>query len=88
MTNSGIMRKIDAPGRIVIPKEIRDAFGWRIGTPLQIYTEGHKVVLAKYEPLCAFCGEPTDTQIEHLRICPDCAAKFLHRFQIIASKAD
>ena len=39
MTDTGIIRKLDALGRIVFPKELRDTFGWETGTKMQIYTE-------------------------------------------------
>lgn len=49
MTDTGIIRKLDALGRIVFPKELRDTFGWETGTKMQIYTEGQKVIITKYE---------------------------------------
>ena len=51
MTDTGIIRKLDALGRIVFPKELRDTFGWETGTKMQIYTEGQKVIITKYEHL-------------------------------------
>lgn len=88
MTDTGIIRKLDQLGRIVFPKELRDTFGWEVGTKLQIYTEGQKVIVSKYEPTCIFCGEPTEEHIKEHRICPDCAAKYLNALYAIADKAD
>mgnify|MGYP000929343890 CR=1 FL=1 len=57
MKATGIVRKVDALGRIVIPKELRDIGNMEEGTPLEIYTDGGQIILKKYEPDCIFCGE-------------------------------
>ncbi|EKN36639.1 transcriptional regulator AbrB [Clostridium botulinum CFSAN001627] len=58
MKNTGIVRKIDSLGRIVLPKELRKALNIKDNeTPLEIYTEGEEIILKKYEPACIFCGE-------------------------------
>lgn len=88
MTDTGIIRKLDALGRIVFPKELRDTFGWETGTKMQIYTEGQKVIITKYEPSCIFCGKPTEKHIKEYRICPSCAAKCVSKLQAIAEQAD
>ncbi|MEG1705731.1 MAG: stage V sporulation T C-terminal domain-containing protein [Clostridia bacterium] len=52
MKATGIVRKIDDLGRIVIPKEIRKALRIRIGDPLEIYVERNgEIILKKYKPL-------------------------------------
>lgn len=48
MTKSGITRRIDELGRIVVPKEIRYNLGIRDGEPLEIYTENNTIVIKKY----------------------------------------
>lgn len=48
MTKSGITRRIDELGRIVVPKEIRYNLGIRDGEPLEIYTENNSIVIKKY----------------------------------------
>ena len=48
MTKSGITRRIDELGRIVVPKEIRYNLGIRDGEPLEIYTENNAIVIKKY----------------------------------------
>ena len=45
---SGIIRRFDDLGRIVIPKEIRRARGWEEGTPIGIVPDGETVVLRLY----------------------------------------
>ena len=61
MKATGIVRRIDDLGRIVIPKEIRRTLRIREGDPLEIYTEKDgEVIFKKYSPmgdLDAFAGE-------------------------------
>ena len=45
---SGIIRRFDELGRIVIPKEIRRARGWEEGTPIEIVPDGKDVILRLY----------------------------------------
>ena len=65
MKATGITRKIDELGRIVIPKEIRRTLRIREGTPLEIFTEKNgEIVLRKYSPmgeLVAFAGQYADS---------------------------
>ena len=65
MKATGITRKIDELGRIVIPKEIRRTLRIREGTPLEIFTEKNgEIVLRKYSPmgeLVTFAGQYADS---------------------------
>ena len=54
MKSTGIIRKVDELGRVVIPKEIRDSQDITEGTPMEIYVEGSKVIIEKYRALCCF----------------------------------
>lgn len=54
MKSSGIVRKIDDLGRVVIPAEIRRTVGIREGDPLEIIVEGRKVIFEKYFPFGQF----------------------------------
>jgi AbrB family looped-hinge helix DNA binding protein len=54
MKATGIVRRIDDLGRVVIPKEIRRNLGIREGDPLEIFTEGRMVSFVKYSPLGEF----------------------------------
>jgi transcriptional pleiotropic regulator of transition state genes len=56
MKNTGIVRRVDELGRIVLPKEIRKILDIPTRTPMEIYTEGDTIVFKKYEPDCLFCG--------------------------------
>ncbi len=73
MIASGIVRKIDELGRIVIPKEIRRVLGWVDGDPIEIFTDGETVVLKGYRPGCIFCSNMTDlTEFKGKRVCKPC----------------
>ncbi|OPD36982.1 AbrB family transcriptional regulator [Clostridium botulinum] len=74
MKNTGIVRKIDSLGRIVLPKELRSALNIKDNeTPLEIYTEGEEIILRKYEPACIFCGEAKEViNFKGKNICKIC----------------
>jgi len=56
MKSTGIVRKVDELGRIVLPKELRTTFEINEKDPLEIYVEGDQIILKKYNPSCIFCG--------------------------------
>ncbi|MHB0976113.1 MAG: AbrB/MazE/SpoVT family DNA-binding domain-containing protein [Candidatus Aquicultorales bacterium] len=62
MKATGIVRRVDELGRIVIPKEIRRTFGIDIKDPLEIFVDGENIVLTKYHSTCVFCGHPQGVQ--------------------------
>jgi len=49
MKSTGIVRRIDDLGRIVIPKEVRRTLDIAVGDPIEIYLEGDRIILRKYE---------------------------------------
>ena len=55
MKSTGIVRRIDGLGRLVLPKEIRDTFDIN-EAPVEILVDDDKIVLRKYQPSCIFCG--------------------------------
>lgn len=73
MKNTGIVRKTDPLGRIVLPKETRKIMNIEEGTPLEIFTEGQTIILKKYEARCIFCGEASDVkEYKGMKICKSC----------------
>ena len=56
MKSTGMVRRIDELGRIVIPKEIRKKLGINIKDPMEIYADSNSVTLRKVEDKCVFCG--------------------------------
>ena len=61
MKATGIVRKIDELGRIVLPKELRDRYRWEVGDPIEVYTENDVIMLKKYNPI-----PDVETEIERL----------------------
>ena len=74
MKSTGIARKVDELGRIVIPKELRRKFGIDTKDGLEIYVEEDKIILKKYEPSCIFCQNSDNIfEFHGKNICPECA---------------
>lgn len=71
MKATGIVRKIDELGRIVIPKELRRTMGIQEKDPVEIYTDGKGIILRKYAPGCVFCGSVDG--VRHIHDVPMCA---------------
>ena len=76
MKSTGIVRKVDELGRVVIPIEIRNKFDIAEKDPIEIYVDGSSIILKKFEPNCIFCGNNKDlhTYNEKL-ICDECSKK-------------
>ena len=60
MKSTGIVRKVDELGRIVLPIELRRTLNIDEKDALEIYVDGASVILRKYEPSCVFCGAAGD----------------------------
>lgn len=76
MKSTGMVRKIDELGRIVMPAEIRQTLGLEVRDAMEIFIDGERVILQKYQPSCIFCTN-ADNLIDFggKRICPECLAK-------------
>ena len=73
MKSTGIFRKVDELGRIVIPIELRRSLGIDIKDSLEIFVDEEHVILKKYAPACIFCGQAKDVeQYKGKNICPSC----------------
>lgn len=73
MKATGILRKIDGLGRIVIPMEIRNKLNISENDPLEIHVEGTSIVLKKYEPDCTFCGSSKNVvEFKDKIVCEKC----------------
>lgn len=74
MKATGIVRKVDELGRVVLPIELRRARGIEEKDPLEIYVDGEQIILKKYEPACIFCGSVVDVQnFKGKQVCQECA---------------
>lgn len=60
MKATGIVRKVDELGRVVIPMELRRTLGIGEKDPLEIFTDGEQIILRKYAPGCVLTGETDD----------------------------
>ena len=56
MKSTGIVRKVDELGRIVLPSELRSTMSIKEKDPLEIFIEDSRIILRKYEPSCIFTG--------------------------------
>ena len=73
LKSTGIVRKVDDLGRVVLPIELRRTLDISEKDSLEIFVDGDSVVLKKYEPACIFCGNAREVQTYKGRnICPDC----------------
>ena len=60
MKSTGVVRRVDELGRIVIPIELRRTLDIAEKDALEIYVDGEQIILKKYEPACIFCGDARD----------------------------
>ncbi len=76
MKSTGVVRKVDELGRIVIPVELRRTLDIDVKDALEIYVDGDQVILKKYEPACIFCGDARDVvNYRSKNICKKCLAE-------------
>ena len=73
LKSTGIVRKVDELGRIVLPIELRRTLDIAEKDSLEIYVDGSQIILKKYEPSCIFCGDARNVvNYKGKNICPDC----------------
>ena len=73
MKSTGIVRKVDELGRIVLPIELRRTLDIAEKDSLEIFVDGSGIVLKKYRPTCVFCDSTKDiSTFKGKNICPKC----------------
>ena len=73
MKSTGIVRKVDELGRIVLPIELRRTLGIEEKDRIEICVDGESIILRKYQPACIFCDNAKDIiNYKGKNICPDC----------------
>ena len=73
MKSTGIVRKVDELGRVVIPIELRRNLDIDVKDALEIFVDGEHIILKKYAPACIFCGQAKDViSYKGKNICPTC----------------
>ena len=74
--STGIVRKVDELGRLVIPMELRNKLSIQEKDPLEIFVDGSSIILKKYNPNCIFCGNSKDLLVfQDNLICSKCKNK-------------
>lgn len=76
MKSTGIVRRVDELGRIVIPIEMRRTLDIAEKDTLEIFADGDSIVLRKYHPACVFCDNVSEiVNFKGKNICPECLRK-------------
>ncbi|MDD4334736.1 MAG: AbrB/MazE/SpoVT family DNA-binding domain-containing protein [Desulfotomaculaceae bacterium] len=84
MKSTGIVRKVDELGRVVIPIELRRTMGIDEKDALEIYVDAEKIILKKYEPACVFCGNASEVQhYKNKLVCRECAMAMFEKAKAI-----
>ena len=79
MKSTGITRKVDELGRIVLPIELRRTLGINEHDEMEIYIENDHVVLRKYQNNCVFCSSTQNlVQYKGRCVCTKCIYNFNH----------
>ena len=74
MKSTGIVRKVDELGRIVLPIELRRTLDIAERDELEIYMDNDRIVLQKFEPSCVFCASSYGlVNYRGKNVCQDCA---------------
>ena len=73
MKSTGIVRKVDELGCIVLPIELRRTLGIEEKDRIEIFVDGESIILRKYQPACIFCDNARDIiNYKGKNICPEC----------------
>jgi len=73
MKSTGIVRKVDELGRIVLPIELRRTLDIAEKDSLEIYVDEDSIILRKYQPACIFCDNARDiVTYKGKNVCKDC----------------
>ena len=81
MKSTGVVRKVDELGRIVLPIEIRKVLDINQKDAIEIFTDNDRIILQKYQPCCVFCGNAADViYFNGKRICKTCVEQLKTQF--------
>ncbi|CAB4859490.1 MAG: AbrB/MazE/SpoVT family DNA-binding domain-containing protein [Actinobacteria bacterium] len=76
MSDSGIARKVDRLGRVVLPVEIRRSLGIEVGDLINVSVDGQRVVMRKVSSGCTFCDSPDQLrEFADRLICEACVTR-------------
>lgn len=75
MKSTGIVRKTDELGRIVLPIELRRLLNIENRDGLEIFVDQDCIILRKYEPTCVLCGSAEEvSKFKNKNVCKKCIA--------------
>ena len=81
MKSTGIVRKVDELGRVVLPIEMRRTLDISEKDALEIYVDGDNIILRKYQAACVFCGSTRGTrEFKGKNVCSSCIEKLKDQF--------
>lgn len=81
MKSTGMVRKVDELGRIVLPIEIRKTMDIKVKDAIEIFTDNDRIILQKYHPACVFCNNADNIVFFNgKRICADCLDQIKDQF--------
>lgn len=73
MKNTGMNRRVDDLGRIVLPAELRRTFGLQEGDMLDISVEEERIILIPRKDFCVFCRSKNDLkEFRDQNVCATC----------------
>jgi len=76
MKSTGIVRKIDELGRIVLPIELRRTYDLAVKDAVEIYTDNDMIILKKFQRTCVFCGSAEDVEeYKGKTVCAECMSE-------------
>lgn len=80
MKATGVVRQLDALGRIVLPIELRRTMDIAVKDMLEIFVEDDQIVLKKYHPCCIFCGDARDVEpYKDKLVCKKCLSELKNK---------
>jgi len=83
MKSTGIVRRVDELGRIVIPIELRRTLDIDNGESLEIFVDGDRIILRKYQPGCKLCGAVENvTTVNGVLLCKPCIIRIADAVRI------
>ncbi|MBE6884725.1 MAG: AbrB/MazE/SpoVT family DNA-binding domain-containing protein [Ruminococcaceae bacterium] len=82
MKSTGVVRRMDELGRVVLPKELRKTMDIQDRDALEIYVNGNEIILKKYQPCCIFCNRADDVHvIKGKNICGECIKEIVKELE-------
>lgn len=80
MKSTGVVRKVDELGRIVLPIELRRTLDIAVRDDLEIFVDGESIILKPYRPSCIFCGEDADgSTFMGKNVCSECIERLKNK---------